>query len=112
MKRLVPNAVPITSNYEEITLWEEIIKISNDDTITGENLLVLTTNIEMRLGSKLQEMGWDLGNGENKLLYLSWKCPPLVYNQTVSIVRNTAEHLKYYHLSVMSTVIFLSQRWF
>jgi hypothetical protein len=41
MKRLVPNAVPITSNYEEITLWEEIIKISNDDTITGENLLVL-----------------------------------------------------------------------
>jgi hypothetical protein len=81
MKRLVPNAVPITSNYEEITLWEEIIKISNDDsddTITGENLLVLTTNIEMRLGSKLQEMGWDLGNGENKLLYLSWKCPPRV----------------------------------
>jgi hypothetical protein len=27
MKRLVPNAVPITSNYEDITLWEEIIKI-------------------------------------------------------------------------------------
>jgi hypothetical protein len=106
MKRLVPNAVPITSNYEEITLWEEIIKISNDDTITGENLLVLKTNIEMRLGSKLQEMGWDLGNGENKLLVA------LVYNQTVSIVRNTAGHLKYYHLSVMSTVIFLSQRWF
>jgi hypothetical protein len=25
-------------------------------------------NIEMRLGSKLQEMGWDLGNGENKIL--------------------------------------------
>jgi hypothetical protein len=42
--------------------------MTNDDTITGENLLVLTTNIEMRLGSKLQEMGWDLGNGENKLL--------------------------------------------
>jgi hypothetical protein len=63
MKRLVPNAVPITSNYEEITLWEEIIKISNDDTITGENILVLKTNIEMRLGSKLQEMGWDLGKG-------------------------------------------------
>jgi hypothetical protein len=95
MKRLVPNAVLITSNYEEITLWEEIIKISNDDTITGENLLVLKTNIEVRLGSKLQEMGWDLGNGENKLLYLSWKCAS-VYNQTVSIVRNTAEHLKYY----------------
>jgi hypothetical protein len=58
MKRLVPNAVPITSNYEEITLWQEIIsKISNDDTITGENLLALKTNIEMRLGSKLQEMG-------------------------------------------------------
>jgi hypothetical protein len=52
----------------------------------------------MRLGSKLQEMGWHLGNGENKLLYLSWKCPPRkpVYNQTVSIVRNTAEHLNYY----------------
>jgi hypothetical protein len=33
-----------------------------------ENLLVLETNIEMRLRSKLQEMGWDLGNGENKLL--------------------------------------------
>jgi hypothetical protein len=49
--------VPITSNYEEITLWEETIKISNDDTITGENLLVLKTNVEMRLGSKLQEMG-------------------------------------------------------
>jgi hypothetical protein len=67
MKRLVPSAVPRTSNCEEITLWEEIIKISNDDTITGENLSVLKTNIEMRLGSKLQEMGWDLGNGENKL---------------------------------------------
>jgi hypothetical protein len=46
MKRLVPNAVPITSNYEEITLWEEIIKISNDDRITGENLLVLKTNLK------------------------------------------------------------------
>jgi hypothetical protein len=78
MKRLVPNAVPITFNYEEITVWEEIIKISNDDTITGENLLVLKTNIEMRLGSKVQEMGWDLGNGEKKLLYLIWKCPPRV----------------------------------
>jgi hypothetical protein len=78
MKRLVPNEVPITSNYEEITFWKEIIKISNDDTITRENLLALKTNIEMRLGSKLQEMGWDLGNGENKLLYLSWKCPPRV----------------------------------
>jgi hypothetical protein len=54
----------------------------------------------MKLGSKLQEMGWDLGNGENKLLYsyLSWKCPPRVSynNQTVSLVRNTAEHLKFY----------------
>jgi hypothetical protein len=67
MKRLVPNAVPITSICEEIILWEEIIKINNDDTITGENLSVLKTNIEMRLGSKLQEMGWDLGNGKNKL---------------------------------------------
>jgi hypothetical protein len=60
MKRLVPNAVPITFNYEEITLWEEISKISNDETITGENLLVLKTNIEMRMGIKLQELGWDL----------------------------------------------------
>jgi hypothetical protein len=58
--KMKPNTI-----YEEITLWEEIIKISNDDTITGENLLVLKTNIEMKLGSKLQEMGWDLGNGEN-----------------------------------------------
>jgi hypothetical protein len=41
MKRLVPNEVPITSSYEEITFWEEIIKISNDDTITGENILAL-----------------------------------------------------------------------
>jgi hypothetical protein len=55
MKRLVPNEVPITSNYEEITIWDEIIKISNEDTITGENLLTLKTNIEMKLGSKLQE---------------------------------------------------------
>jgi hypothetical protein len=75
MKRLVPNAVPITFNYEEITLWEEIIKISNDDTITGENLLVLKTNIEMRLGSKLQEMGWDLGNGENKIVIFKLEMP-------------------------------------
>jgi hypothetical protein len=44
MKRLLPNQVPITSNYEEITFWEETIKISNDDTITGENLLALKTN--------------------------------------------------------------------
>jgi hypothetical protein len=48
MKRLVPNEVPIISNYEEITIWEEIIKISNEDTITGENLLALKTNIEMK----------------------------------------------------------------
>jgi hypothetical protein len=41
MKRLVPNEVPITSSYEEITFWEEIIKISNDNTITGENILAL-----------------------------------------------------------------------
>jgi hypothetical protein len=51
MRRLVPNAVPITSNYEEITL-------SNDDTITGENLLALKTNIEMRLRSKYKKWGW------------------------------------------------------
>jgi hypothetical protein len=78
MKRLTPNAVPRTSNYEEIILWEEITKLVMTTPITGENLLVLRTNIEMTLGSKLQEMGWDLGNGENKLLYLSWKCPPRV----------------------------------
>jgi hypothetical protein len=75
IKRLVPNAVPITSNYEEITLWEEIIKISNHDTIIGENLLTLKTNIEMRLGSKLQEMGWDLGYGENKIVIFKLEMP-------------------------------------
>jgi hypothetical protein len=68
MKRLLSNAVPITSNYEEITFWEKIMKISNDHTITGKNLLALKRNIEMRLGSKLQAMGWDLGNGENKIV--------------------------------------------
>jgi hypothetical protein len=47
MKRLLPNAVPITSNYEEITFSEEIIKINNDHTITGENLLALKRNIEI-----------------------------------------------------------------
>jgi hypothetical protein len=95
MKRLVPNAVPITSNYEEITLWEEIVKISTDDTITGENLLILKTNIEMRLGSQLQEM-----------LYLSWKCPPRVSFNSPEPSR--ASEI----LSVMSTAIFLSLRWF
>jgi hypothetical protein len=96
MKRLLPNAVPITCNYEEITFWEEIIKISNDHTITGENLLALKRNIEVRLGSKLQEMGWDLGNGENKIVIFGNAHLALVYNQTVSIARNTTEHLKYY----------------
>jgi hypothetical protein len=66
MKRLVPNAVPITSNYEEIT-------------ITGENLLALKTNIERRLGGKLQEMGWDLGNGENKIVIFKLKMPTSRY---------------------------------
>jgi hypothetical protein len=75
MKRLVPNEVPITSNYEEITIWDEIIKISNEDTITGENLLTLKTNIEMKLGSKLQEMGWDLDNGENKIVIFKLEMP-------------------------------------
>jgi hypothetical protein len=75
MKRLLPNAVQITSNYEEITFWEEIIKISNDHTITGENLLALKRNIEMRLGSKLQEMGWDLGNGDNKIVIFKLEMP-------------------------------------
>jgi hypothetical protein len=36
--------------------------------MTGENLLALKTNIEMRLGIKLQEIGWDLGNEENKIV--------------------------------------------
>jgi hypothetical protein len=75
MKRLVPNEVPITSNYEEITIWDEIIKISNEDTITGENLLTLKTNIEMKLGSKLQEMGWDLDNGKNKIVIFKLEMP-------------------------------------
>jgi hypothetical protein len=77
MKRLLPNAVPITStrNYEEITFWEEKIKISNDRTITGENLVALKRYIEMRLGSKLQEMGWDLGNGENKIVIFKLEMP-------------------------------------
>jgi hypothetical protein len=98
MKRLLPNEVPITSNYEEITFWEETIKISNDDTITGEDLLALKTNIEMKLGSKLQEMGWDLDNGENKIIIFKLENShlALVYNQAISVVRNTAEHLKYY----------------
>jgi hypothetical protein len=61
MKRLVPNEVPITSNYEEITFWE--------------NLLALKTNIEMKLGSKLQEMGWDLDNGENKIVIFKLEMP-------------------------------------
>jgi hypothetical protein len=74
MKRLLPNAVPVTSNYEEITFWGEMIKISNDHTITGENLLALKRNIEMRLGSKLQEMGWDLGN-ENKIVIFKLEMP-------------------------------------
>jgi hypothetical protein len=98
MKRLLPNEVPITSNYEEITFREETIKISNDDTITGENLLALKTNIEMKLGSKLQEMGWDLDNGENKIIIFKLENfhLALVYNQAISVVRNSAEHLKYY----------------
>jgi hypothetical protein len=79
MKRLVPNAVPITYNYEEITLWEKIIKISNDDAITGENLLALKTNIKMRLGSKLQEMGWDLDNGENTIVTFKLEMPTSRY---------------------------------
>jgi hypothetical protein len=69
MKRLVPNEVPITSNYEEITIWEQIIKISNEDTITGENLLALKTNIEMKLGSKLQERAYP-SSSRWSLLYL------------------------------------------
>jgi hypothetical protein len=66
--QLVANVVPITSNYKEITLSEEIIKISNNDTIIGENILALKTNIETRMESNLQEMGWNLGNGENKIV--------------------------------------------
>jgi hypothetical protein len=63
----------------------------------GENLLTLKTNIEMRLGSKLQEMGWDLGNGENKIVIFKLKMPTSRYFIIiVSIARNTAEKLKYY----------------
>jgi hypothetical protein len=75
MKRLVPNEAPITSNYEGITFWEEIIKISNDDTITREILLALKTNIKIKLGSKLQEMGWDLDNGEIKIVIFKLEMP-------------------------------------
>jgi hypothetical protein len=75
MKRLVPNEAPITSNYEEITFWEEIIKISNDDTITREILLALKTNIKIKLRSKLQEMGWDLDNGEIKIVIFKLEMP-------------------------------------
>jgi hypothetical protein len=67
-------------------------------TITWKIFLALKRNIEMRLGSKLQEMGWDSGNGENKIVIfkLGNAHLALVYNQTVSIARNTAGHLKYY----------------
>jgi hypothetical protein len=67
--------VQITYNYEEITFGEEIIKISNDHTITGKNLLALKRNIEMRPRSKLQDMGWDLGNGENKIVIFKLEMP-------------------------------------
>jgi hypothetical protein len=43
--------------------------------ITEENLLALKKNIEMRLGSKLQEMGWDLGNEENKIVIFKLEMP-------------------------------------
>jgi hypothetical protein len=47
----------------------------------------LTYSTEMRLGSKLQEMGWDLGNGENKLLYLSCKTLwPVLKKRTVHVI--------------------------
>jgi hypothetical protein len=60
MKRLVANTVPITSYYEEITLWEKIIKINNDGTITRENFLAFKTNIEMRLGCwEASNKKWD-----------------------------------------------------
>jgi hypothetical protein len=42
----------ISMGTKKITLSEEIIKISNDLTITGENFLAFKANIEMRLGSK------------------------------------------------------------
>jgi hypothetical protein len=50
----------------------------DDDTITGENLLTLKTNIEMKLGRKLQEMGFTQREEQNCYTYLSWKCPPCV----------------------------------
>jgi hypothetical protein len=114
MKRLVRNTVPITSNYEEITLWEEIIKISNDDTITGENLLALKTNIEMRLGNKLQEIWWDLGKGENKIVIFKLEMPTsrciiITQFQQPGTQQRTQNIISTY---LMSTVTLQSPRWF
>jgi hypothetical protein len=44
-------------------------------TITWENLFGFKKDIEMRLGSKLQEMGWDSGNGENKIVIFKLEMP-------------------------------------
>jgi hypothetical protein len=42
---------------------------------TAENLLALKTNIEMKMGSNLQEMKWDLDNGENKIVIFKLEIP-------------------------------------
>jgi hypothetical protein len=44
------------------------MEMSFSDLTLEKNFLALKRNIEMRLGSKLQAMGWDLGNGENKIV--------------------------------------------
>jgi hypothetical protein len=42
---------------------------------TAENLLALKMNIEMKLGSNLQEMGWDLDSRENKIVIFKLEMP-------------------------------------
>jgi hypothetical protein len=44
-------------------------------TTIGENFLGLKTNIEMKLRSKLQEMGWDLDNEENNIVIFKLEMP-------------------------------------
>jgi hypothetical protein len=55
--------------YEEIRYILGRNKISNEMTTQSlKKIFGFKKNIEMRLGSKLQEMGWDLANGENKIV--------------------------------------------
>jgi hypothetical protein len=104
MKRLVPNAVPITSpNYEEITLSEELIKINTDDTITGENILALKSNIEIRLGSKLQEMGWNLGIGQNKIVIFKLDFDKMKVKASLQLNSNLSFSIYHINASVISS---------